>query len=465
MTGVRVRFAPSPTGSLHIGGARTAVLNWLYARSSGGKFLLRIEDTDPERSRGELVEPILEDLAWLGMESDEPIVYQSERLDDYRRLAEALIERGAAYRDYTTPEGLQAMREKVQEQGEAAFRFRIDRDKLRRGELSGSGAHAIRFLAPDEDITFADGVHGDIRFPGTEIDDFVLMRRDGSPTYHLSVVTDDYAMGITDVIRGNDHISNTPKQWLIYRAMGWQPPRVAHVPLISGSDKKRLSKRHGAASVGEYRQKGYLPETLFNFIALLGWSPGKGDKEIFTRQELIDTFSISGIQKSSAVFDEAKLVWMNGEYLRNLPPTDFVALLRPYVTPPVEDDYLEKVAELLRPRLTMPSEIKEKGSYFFQEPDEWDAKGRKKHWSEPNLPARLSQYITAIESSKEFTAEALETGLRSLCESWGISAAKLIHPVRLALTGRTASPGLFEMMEVLGQSTCIRRLKRALSEI
>ncbi len=465
MTDVRVRFAPSPTGSLHIGGARTAVLNWLYARSTGGKFLIRIEDTDPERSRGELVETILEDLAWLGMKSDEPIVCQSERLDDYRKIAETLVERGAAYRDYATPEELQAMREKAQEQGEAAFRFRADRGKLRRGELSGSGAHAIRFLAPDSGFTFTDGVHGDIRFPGTEIDDFVLVRRDGSPTYHLPVVADDYAMGITDVIRGNDHISNTPKQWLIYRAMDWQLPRVAHVPLISGPDKKRLSKRHGAASVGEYRQKGYLPEALFNFIALLGWSPGKGDKEIFTRQELIDAFSISGIQKSSAVFDETKLVWMNGEYLRNLPLPDFVASLRPYVTPPVEDDYLEKVAELLRPRLTLPSEIQEKGSYFFQEPDEWDAKGRKKHWSEPNLPARLSQYIAALESSKEFTTDALETQLRSLCESWDVSAAKLIHPIRLALTGRTASPGLFEMMEVLGQSTCIRRLKRALSEI
>ncbi len=465
MTDVRVRFAPSPTGSLHIGGARTAVLNWLYARSTGGKFLLRVEDTDPERSRGELVDTILEDLAWLGMKSDEPIVYQSERLVHYRKIAETLIERGAAYRDYTTPEELQAMREKAQEQGEAAFRFRADRDKLRRGEFSGSGAHAIRFLALDEDVTFTDGVHGDIRFPGTEIDDFVLVRRDGSPTYHLSVVADDYAMGITDVIRGNDHISNTPKQWLIYRAMDWQPPCVAHVPLISGPDKKRLSKRHGAASVGDYRQKGYLPEALFNFIALLGWSPGKGDKEIFTRQELIDAFSISGIQKSSAVFDEAKLVWMNGEVLRNLPLTDFVASLRFYVTPPVEDDYLEKVAELLRPRLTLPSEIQEKGSYFFQEPDEWDAKGRKKHWSDSKLPTRLSQYITALESSEEFAAEALETQLRSLCESWDISAAKLIHPVRLALTGRTASPGLFEMMEVLGKSTCIRRLKRALSEL
>ncbi|MBU1707067.1 glutamate--tRNA ligase [bacterium] len=465
MTGVRVRFAPSPTGSLHIGGARTAVLNWLYARSTGGKFLLRIEDTDPERSRGDLVKPILEDLAWLGMTSDEPIVYQSERLDDYRKLAETLIERGAAYRDYTTPEALQALREKAQERGEAAFQFRADRDKLRRGELSGSGQSAVRFLAPDEDTTFTDGVHGEIRYPGSEIDDFVLMRRDGSPTYHLSVVADDYAMGITDIIRGNDHISNTPKQWLIYDAMGWPPPHVAHVPLISGPDKKRLSKRHGAASVGEYRQKGYLPETLFNFIALLGWYPGKGDKEIFTRQELIDAFSLSGIQKSSAVFDEAKLIWMNGEYLRKLPLSEFVASLRPYVKPSVENDYLEKVAELLKPRLTLPSEIQEKGAYFFQEPDEWDVKGRKKYWSEPNLPTRLAQYITALESSGEFTADALEAQLRSLCESWDISAAKLIHPVRLALTGQTASPGLFEMMEVLGQSTCIHRLKRTLSEL
>lgn len=465
MAGIRVRFAPSPTGSLHIGGARTAVFNWLYARHANGAFVLRIEDTDPERSRGELTQVILDDLAWLGMESDEPIVYQSDRSEAYRELVDSLIERGVAYRDFTSPEELETLREKARENGQAAFLFRADRKKLAAGELRSSGPYAVRFLAPDNDIVFNDGVHGEIRFNTSEMDDFVLMRRDGSPTYHLSVVADDHAMNITDVIRGDDHISNTPKQLLIYRAMSWEAPRFIHVPLILGPDKKRLSKRHGATSVGEYRQKGYLPEAVFNFIALLGWSPGKGDREILNRHELVSLFSIEGINRSSAVFDENKLVWMNGEYLRGFSLADFIKTLRPFLDVPVEDVYLKKVAELLKPRLRLPSEIQEAGAYFFHEPEQWDEKGRRKHWSTPELPQRISDYIARLENAEDFTAGALETDLRALCETWSVSAATLIHPVRLALTGRTAGPGLFEMMEVLGQATCVRRLKRALTEL
>jgi glutamyl-tRNA synthetase len=465
MTRPRVRFAPSPTGSLHIGSARTAVFNWLYARHVDGDFLLRIEDTDPERSRGDLARAIEEDLRWLEMESDEPIVYQSDRLEDYRKLACDLVDRGAAYRDYTSPEELEALREQAKRAGQSAFLFRADRNEIPLQQPSNRSPHAIRFLAPDDDIVFSDGVHGEIRVRGSDIDDFVLLRRDGSPTYHLSVVADDHAMGITDVIRGDDHISNTPKQLLLYRAMGWEPPRFAHVPLILGPDKKRLSKRHGATSVGEYRQKGYLPQAVFNFIALLGWSPGKGDKEIFARTELIEAFSIEGINRSSAVFDEAKLVWMNGEHLRQLPTADLAAAIKPYIDSPVESAYLEKVTTLLRPRLRMPADIRELGQYFFRDPERWDEKGRAKHWSDPALAQRLAEYITALEACPDFTAEALETDLRSRCDTWGISAAKTIHPLRLALTGRTASPGLFEVMEVLGQPVVVRRLKRALEQL
>jgi glutamyl-tRNA synthetase len=465
MTRPRVRFAPSPTGSLHIGSARTAVFNWLYARHVDGDFLLRIEDTDPERSRGDLARAIEEDLRWLEMESDEPIVYQSDRLEDYRKLACDLVDRGAAYRDYTSPEELEALREQAKRAGQSAFLFRADRNEIPLQGSSSRSPHAIRFLAPDDDIVFSDGVHGEIRVRGSDIDDFVLLRRDGSPTYHLSVVADDHAMGITDVIRGDDHISNTPKQLLLYRAMGWEPPRFAHVPLILGPDKKRLSKRHGATSVGEYRQKGYLPQAVFNFIALLGWSPGKGDKEIFARTELIEAFSIEGINRSSAVFDEAKLVWMNGEHLRQLPTADLAAAIKPYIDSPVESAYLEMVTTLLRPRLRMPADIRELGQYFFRDPERWDEKGRAKHWSDPALAQRLAEYITALEARPDFTAEALETDLRSRCDTWGISAAKMIHPLRLALTGRTASPGLFEVMEVLGRPVVVRRLKRALEQL
>jgi glutamyl-tRNA synthetase len=464
MTRPRVRFAPSPTGSLHIGSARTAVFNWLYARHFGGDFLLRIEDTDPERSRGDLARAIEEDLRWLEMESDEPIVYQSDRLEEYRQLAGALVDSGAAYRDFTSPQELEALREKARRNGQSAFLFRADRKEIPQ-RSSDSNPHAVRFLAPDDDIVFSDGVHGEIRVRGSDIDDFVLLRRDGSPTYHLSVVADDHAMAITDVIRGDDHISNTPKQLLLYRAKRWEPPRFAHVPLILGADKKRLSKRHGATSVGEYRQKGYLPQAVFNFIALLGWSPGKGDKEIFARTELIEAFFIDGINRSSAVFDEAKLAWMNGEHLRQLPTADLAAAIKPYIDSPVESAHLEKIAALLQPRLRMPTDIRELGQYFFRDPEHWDEKGRAKHWSDPALPQRLSQYIAALEARPDFTADALETDLRSRCDAWGISAAKMIHPLRLALTGRTASPGLFEVMEVLGRPVVVRRLKRALDQL
>jgi len=464
MTKPRVRFAPSPTGSLHIGSARTAVFNWLYARHIGGDFLLRIEDTDPERSRSHLAQAIEEDLRWLDMESDEPIVYQSDRLEEYRRLAHELVESGAAYRDFTSPEELEALRDEARRAGQSAFLFRADRKGIPQ-QSSNNSPHAIRFLAPDDDIVFSDGVHGEIRVRGSDIDDFVLLRRDGSPTYHLSVVADDHAMSITDVIRGDDHISNTPKQLLIYRAMGWEPPRFAHVPLILGPDKKRLSKRHGATSVGEYRQKGYLPQAVFNFIALLGWSPGKGDQEVFARAELIQAFSIEGINRSSAVFDEAKLIWMNGEHLRQLPTADLTAAIEPYIDSPVDSAYLEEVAALLQPRLRMPTDIRELGQYFFRDPDRWDEKGKAKHWSDPALPQRLSEYITALEARPDFNADALETDLRSRCDTWGISAAKMIHPLRLALTGRTASPGLFEVMEVLGRPVVVRRLKRALEQL
>ncbi|MFH1010594.1 MAG: glutamate--tRNA ligase [bacterium] len=464
MNRVRVRFAPSPTGSLHIGGARTAVFNWLYAQHTGGDFVLRIEDTDAERSRGELVQAILDDLRWLGMESDEPIVYQSDRVEIYRRLADELVERGAAYRDSTSPEELEHLRTQARARGEISFQFRADRAKLREVEAN-SEPYAIRFLAPDDDIVFADDVHGEVRFRGSTLDDFVLLRRDGSPTYHLSVVADDHDMDITDVIRGDDHISNTPKQLLIYRAMSWPPPRFAHVPLILGPDKRRLSKRHGATSVGEYREKGYLPEAVFNFIALLGWSPGRGDKEILTRRELVELFSTEGIHTGSAVFDESKLVWMNGEYLRELPAAELTKGLQPYLDSSVDAAYLEKVAVLLRPRLRMTSGIGELGDYFFHDPEQWDEKGRAQYWADPDLPQRLAQYMEDLEARDDFRAESLEADLRAHCETWGISAAKMIHPLRLALTGRIASPGLFEVMEVLGKPAVLRRLKRVLAEL
>ncbi|MBU0691836.1 glutamate--tRNA ligase, partial [bacterium] len=279
---IRVRFAPSPTGYLHVGGARTAIFNWLYARATGGKFLLRIEDTDPERSRGELTQVILDSLTWLGIESDEPIVYQSDHFARFTKVAMELVEQGAAYLDFTTKAELEEMRKASQERKEPAFRFKADPAQMRAdapARLKAGDPYAVRFAAPPQGIEWNDLVHGSVKYEGGELEDFVLLRSDGSPTYHLSVVCDDHDMGMTHVLRGDDHISNTPKQIAIYKAMHWPVPEFGHVPLILGPDKKRLSKRTGATSVGEFQEKGYLPDALFNFLTLLGWSPGKGDRE------------------------------------------------------------------------------------------------------------------------------------------------------------------------------------------
>ena len=310
MSEIRVRFAPSPTGYLHVGGARTAIFNWLYARATGGKFLLRIEDTDPVRSRGELAQIILDGLKWLGIESDEPVVYQSDRHERFISGAHELVERGTAYYDFSTPEALEEMRKQSQARHEPTFRFRADLAKVRaeaQERLSRGEPYAIRFAAPREGLAWDDLVHGRIAFAGEELEDFVLLRSNGAPTYHLSVVCDDHDMNITHVLRGDDHISNTPKQIGIYRAMGWEVPRFGHVPLILGPDKQRLSKRSGATAVGEFQERGFLSQAMFNFLTLLGWSPGSGDREIFTREELVEVFSLDGIQTKSAVFDIAKL--------------------------------------------------------------------------------------------------------------------------------------------------------------
>jgi len=338
---IRVRFAPSPTGYLHIGGARTALFNWLLARRHGGSFVLRIEDTDVGRSSPEMVDGILDGLRWLGLDWDEgPLVggafapyFQSERLDRYRAVAEDLVANGRAYYCYCTPEELKARREEVERQGGA---WRYDRACC---ELSAETiasfererrARAIRVRVPPDAMHFDDLVHGRIEFDGANIDDFVILRSDGQPTYHLSVVCDDVEMKITHVVRGDDHISNTPKHLLIYRALGAPVPSFAHVPLILGPDRKRLSKRHGATSVMEYAQQGYLPEAAVNFLALLGWSPGSGDQELFTRGELTQLFDISGISGGNAVFNPEKLDWFNQQHIFRLAPDELGRRLRPW---------------------------------------------------------------------------------------------------------------------------------------
>src|SRR6266542_1039805 len=400
----RVRFAPSPTGYLHIGGARTALFNWLYARRHGGVFVLRIEDTDVERSSDEMVEGILDGLRWLGLDWDEgPKIggaygpyFQSDRLDRYRTLAGRLVASGHAYRCYCTLEELKSRRDASQ-QGSG---WKYDRTCCRLTEAQIAAREkdalpcAVRFKVPDGVMRFDELVHGPIEFDGVNIEDFVILRSDGHPTYQLSVVADDVEMAITHVVRGDDHISNTPKQILLYRAIGAEVPRFAHVPLILGPDKKRLSKRHGATSVMEYERQGYLPEAMLNFLALLGWSPG-GNQELFTRDELVRAFALEGISGGNAVFNPEKLDWFNQQHIALLPPNELARRLQPLLTAAGlwKDAYLGDrhawffaVIELLKPRVKRLDDFVVQGRFFLTDAIEYDAAAVDKHLRVDGMP-------------------------------------------------------------------------------
>ncbi len=441
----RLRFAPSPTGYLHVGGARTALFNWLYARRHGGVFILRIEDTDVERSQPEMVTGILDGLRWLGIDWDEgpeaggphAPYFQSQRLDRYRAAARELLASGQAFED----EG------------------------------------AIRFKVPPGKTTFTDSVHGPIEFDNEHIENFVILRSDTHPTYHLSVVVDDIDMEITHVVRGDDHISNTPKQVLLYQALGKPAPAFAHVPLIMGPDKKRLSKRHGATSVMEYEKQGYLPEAMFNFLALLGWGTGSND-ELFAKEELIQRFNLEGISGGNAVFNTEKLDWFNHQHLLRLSDDELIARLKPRM---IEEGlgawglgawdpgageqgaWLAKVLALLRPRCKKLTEFTDQMRPFFVDPAEYDADGVKKHLSAPEMPAHLQALRDGYVSLAEWNAVALEKALRELAEARSAKAAALIHGTRLAMTGRMVSPGLFEMLVLLGRDRVVARLDRLIA--
>ena len=474
---IAVRFAPSPTGFLHIGGARTAIFNWLFAKKHGGTFYLRIEDTDQARSGEEMTRAILDSLCWLGVDWQGEPLHQSSRFPEYQKHAQQLLSDGKAYRCFCSPEELAAAREWAQAEKK---KFRYD-GKCRRlskeaGEERAEAGErfANRFFVPEEGTTtFVDQVHGEVSFDNNTLDDFVILRSDGLPTYHLAVVIDDHAMGITHVIRGDDHISNTPKQVLLYRALGWEMPVFAHVPLILGPDKSRLSKRHGATAVGEYQRKGILPEALFNFLALLGWSPGD-DREVISREELIELFDLSGISTRNAVFDEKKLQWMNSQYLAQTPADKLLPLVaEAFIDAGVfsrewlsrNQAYVTQVVELLKGRMRVIPEFVEFGGYFFREPAEFEAAAREKHWKSPETAEWLATLADRLNDLIAFTLENAEATVRAYAEELGLSAGKLIHPTRLALTGFGVSPGLFEVMALLGKEKVVARLKRAVSII
>jgi glutamyl-tRNA synthetase len=478
---IRVRFAPSPTGYLHVGGARTALFNWLFARRHGGVFVLRIEDTDLERSSAEMVEGILDGLRWLGLDWDEgpsiggPVgpYFQSERVDRYRAMADRLVATGHAYYCYCSPDNLRAKREAAEAAG-GAWKYDRSCRQLPASEVAERERNrvprAVRVLVPDGPLRFDDLVHGPIEIDGSTIEDFVVLRSDGQPTYHLSVVCDDVEMRISHVVRGDDHISNTPKQLLLYKAVGAPVPSFAHVPLILGPDKKRLSKRHGATSVMEYARRGYLPEAMANFLALLGWSPGD-DREIFTRDELIAAFDLGGISGGNAVFNLEKLDWFNQQHLFRMAPDELAARVKPWLeavgmwNPEYQTTrhaWFAAVLELLRPRAKRLDDFASLGALFFTETLEYDAAAVAKHLALEGMDAHLEALDAAFGALSAFDHVSVEDALRGVAASRSVKAATLIHAVRVALTGKSSSPGLFEVASLLGRDRVRVRLRAAL---
>ena len=473
----KLRFAPSPTGYLHVGGARTALFNWLYARKFGGEFLLRIEDTDKARSTDESTRAIFEGMEWLGLRWDDGVVYQGANLARHQADAQRLLENRSAYKCFCTPAELEERRREAEAHKEA---FKYDRrcDRLAPEEVERRVAagmpYVIRFRMPEGTTEWDDMVHGRIVFPNKDIDDFVILRSDATPIYNLAVVSDDIAMRITIVMRGDDHISNTPKQIQLYRALGAPLPTFSHLPMIHGLDGKKLSKRHGATAVGDYQHYGLLPSAMLNFLALLGWSPG-GDREIMSVPQMIELFSVDGLQKKAAIFDPKKLEWMNGQHLSMIPLEE----LEPRVTPAIvsarlatEEELVERHAwylgllDLLRVRSRTIDDIVRQAGPYFLEDIEYEPAAVAKNWKDPaEASALLRATRDALAAVSDWRTDALEASLRTLAEKRGIAAGKVFQPLRVALTGLTVSPGIFEMLVQMGRELSLRRIDKAIAAL
>jgi len=461
---VKTRFAPSPTGYLHIGGARTALFNWLFARHHRGTFILRIEDTDRERSKEEYTKDILEGLAWLGITHDGPLHFQSERGDLYREHAFRLLDDGLAYKCYCPPELLEGKRKKALAEGRKPS---YDRTCRVCTEEYPDRPFVVRFKTPLSGIvTFDDMVRGPISFQVEELDDLIIFRSDDTPTYNFTVVVDDALMGITHVIRGDDHINNTPRQILMYRALGFEVPRFGHVPLIHGKDRARLSKRHGAASLLEYREEGFLAEGLMNYLARLGWA--HGDEEIFSSADLVEKFDIANVGKSPAIFDMDKLLWLNGHYMKTLPPEEIALRLVPFVEKMGyrvgERATLLKCVLILRERAKTLKEMAQMAEFFFKEEIEYEARAREKHLGGAARPV-LERFLRDFERLPNL-GESDQRGLvEAIARDLNKKVVEVIQPVRVALSGREVTPGIFEVIDILGKEAVERRIKRALSLI
>ncbi len=484
MDRVRVRFAPSPTGHLHVGGARTVLFNWLFARHHGGAFVLRIEDTDVERSTEASVDAIIDSIKWLGLDWDEgPVVggrygpyFQSERLDIYREYADRLVATGHAYPCYCTPLELEDARKAALGRGESAGYSgkcrHLSADERRALEAEGRNP-ALRFKVDEGETVVNDLIRGEVRFENRFIDDFIILKSDGYPTYNFAAVVDDTLMELSHIIRGDEHLPNTPKQIMMYRALGFDLPRFAHVSMILGPDRTKLSKRHGATSIGQYRDDGYLPDALVNYLVLLGWAYD-ATQQIFSREELIEKFTLEKVSKNPAVFDPEKLLWMNGHYLRETDVKTLAGLAVEHLAraglvsgAPDEHEmaHIERIVGLLRERMHTMKDIVAQGGFFFTGEVLYDPEAFEKFLTRDYVLEALRDVRRRLEETSPFAAVEIEKVLRGYAAEVGRKAGDIIHPVRVAVTGRAASPGIFEVLEVLGKDVTCSRLDAAVARI
>ncbi|MEW6574224.1 MAG: glutamate--tRNA ligase [Bacillota bacterium] len=476
-----MRFAPSPTGSLHIGGARTALFNYLFARANRGRFILRLEDTDFERRIEGAEEGIIASLRWLGLDWDEGPdtggeygpYRQSERLETYRRESERLLSAGLAYPCYCTPEELAAEREEARKAGRAprySGRCCGLTPEARAAKEAAGLRHAVRLRVPQTGQTVVeDLIRGTVVFENATLDDFIIMKSNGVPTYNFACVVDDAMMAITHVIRAEEHLSNTPKQILVFQALGYHLPSFAHVPMILAPDRAKLSKRHGATGVEEFRGQGYLPEALFNYLALLGWSPGD-ERELLSSDEIVREFSLDAVSKHAAIYDVQKLTWLNSQYINTVPLERLFEAALPFfrdaglleeVPAAAEKEYVIRVLETVRSRARTLVELTDMAAYFFRDDFAYDPKGVQKIFRSPGVPDLLRRGSEALSGVEPFGVAETEAAYRKLIDFLGISGGALIHPTRLALTGRTVGPGLFDVIALLGKERCLERLRRA----
>jgi len=460
MMEVRVRFAPSPTGHLHIGSARTAIFNWLYARHTGGKFLLRIEDTDAERSKQEYTDAILDGLKWLGMDWDEEPIYQSTRLNIYREMAEKLVSEGKAYYCSCTPEELDEMRAKALKTG---GKPRYDGRCRNRKDHPPDRPKVIRFQSESVGVTVVDDlIQGRVSFDNSELDDLIILRSDQTPTYNFSAVVDDHEMKITHIIRGNDHLNNTPRQIQIYQALGYAPPEFAHHPLILGEDRSKLSKRHGATGLIQYRDEGYLPEAMVNFLVRIGWS--HGDQEVFSKEEMIKYFDLKDLTPSPGVWNQEKLLWINGHYIRSAPLDQLADLALPFFLkkghPAQKDDYFLAIIKDYQVRAKTLADFAEQAGFCYVEEVQYDSEAKAKFLKPENAPA-MELLKNKLEKLAGFDKESLEKAFQQVITETGLKMKNIAQPVRVALTGGIVSPGIIELMLTLGPERVLKRLGKA----